>query len=71
MTGNLNSFSRQRKGGQMDWVKEFKALIGITDEGYFADLNDVDNREILTEQHLERLKETTANVDVAVSDSTV
>ena len=52
-------------------LKELKERVGVTDEEFSADLNDVDGREVLTEQHLERLKETTANMDVAVRDSTV
>jgi len=55
----------------MDWVKELKDRVGVTDEGYAADLNDVEGREILTEEHLDRLKETVSNTDVADRDSTV
>jgi len=55
----------------MDWIKELKDWVGITDEGYAADLNDVEEREILTEEHLECLKETASNTDVADLDSTV
>lgn len=55
----------------MDWIKELKNRVGVTDEGYAADLNDVEGREILTEEHLDLLKEITANMDVAASDSTV
>ena len=55
----------------MDWVKELRERVGVTDEGYIADLNDVEGREILTEEHLARLKETAVNIDVTASDSTV
>ena len=55
----------------MGWIKELKERVGVTDEGFAADLNDVDGREVITEQHLEQLKETTANMDVAVRHSTV
>ena len=55
----------------MDWIKELKNRVGVTDEGYAADLNDVEGREILTEDYLNRLKETVSKVDVADRDSTV
>jgi len=71
LTGTLNGYGHQRKRGQMDWIKELKDWVGITDEGYAADLNDVEEREILTEEHLECLKETASNTDVADLDSTV
>ncbi len=50
---------------------ELEERVGSTDEGYVADLNDVDDREILTEQHLARFNETVANIDVSGRDSTV
>ena len=55
----------------MDWVKELKKRVGVTEEGYAADLNDMDGREILTEEHLDQLMETVSNTDVADRDSTV
>ena len=55
----------------MDWVKEIKERVGVTDEGYAADLNDMDGREMLTKEHLDRLMETVSNMDVADRDSTV
>ncbi len=55
----------------MDWIKELKERVGVTNEGYAADLNDVDDREILTKEHLIRIKETNVNMDVAASDSTI
>lgn len=56
----------------MDWIKELKDRVGVTDEGYAADLNDVEGREILTEDHLKRIKEVIAvNMDAAGDDSAV
>ena len=55
----------------MDWVKEIKERVGVTDERNAADLNDMDGREMLTEEHLDRIKETVSNTDVADRDSTV
>ncbi len=55
----------------MDWKKELKERVGVIAEGYAADLNNVDGREILTEEHLLWLMEISATLDVAVSDSTI
>ena len=61
-----------RERGQMDWIKELKDRVGVTDEGYAADLNDVEGREILTEDHLKRIREVIAvNMDAAGDDSAV
>ena len=67
----MKGFCYQRKRGKMDWVKEIKERVGVTDEGYAADLNDMDGREMLTKEHLDRLMETVSNMDVADRDSTV
>ena len=48
-------FGHQRKEGSMDWVKELKEQVGVADEGFAADLNDVEGREYLTAQHLDLL----------------
>ena len=69
-------FGHQRKEGSMDWVKELNEQVGVADEGFAADLNDVEGREYLTAQHLDLLRQTankeiTENVDVTVTDSTV
>ena len=76
LQNSLMDFGHQRKEGSMDWVKELKEQVGVADEGFAADLNDVEGREYLTAQHLDLFwqtanKEITENVDVTVTDSTV
>lgn len=67
----MKGFCYQRKREKMDWVKEIKERVGVTDERYAADLNDMDGREILTEEHLDRIKETVSNMNVTDRDSSV
>ena len=67
----MKGFCYQRKREIMDWVKEIKERVGVTDERYVADLNDMDGREILTEEHLDRIKETVSNINVTDRDSSV
>ena len=67
----MKGFCYQRKREIMDWVKEIKERVGVTDERYVADLNDMDGREILTEEHLDRIKENVSNMNVTDRDSSV
>ena len=67
----MKGFCYQRKREIMDWVKEIKERVGVTDERNAADLNDMDGREMLTEEHLDRIKETVSNMNVTDRDSSV
>ena len=42
----------------MDWRKELKERLGVIDEIAAAGLDDMDGYEVLGEQHLKGLKET-------------
>lgn len=36
----------------MDWREKLKAAVGVADDKAAADLNDMEGREVLNEQHL-------------------
>lgn len=55
----------------MDWIRKLKERVGVSEEGYVADLNDMEVRELLTERHLDLLKEKPEKTDVAKRDSKV
>ena len=59
----------------MDWRKELEERVGITeeeDDRATVDLNDIEGREFLGEQHLAWLSESgCANMDVASGESDI
>ena len=59
----------------MDWRKELKERVGITetiDDMDATGLNDIEGREFLSKQHLARLSENgCANMDVASGESDI
>ena len=49
--------------GSEELIIAKKVQVGVTDERNAADLNDMDGREILTEEHLDRIKEIVSNYE--------
>ena len=65
MRGQPDGREHPGKGIEMDWIRKLKERIGVSEEGYAADLNDMEGREMLTERHLDLLKEKPTNMDAS------
>ena len=71
MRGQPDRREHPGKGIEMDWIRKLKERIGVSEEGYAADLNDMEGRELLTERHLDLFKEKPEKMNVVEYESTV
>lgn len=59
------SLKKRGREEKMDWREELKKQAGVSEEKDMVDLNDVEGREILGEQHLAFMAQThSENADV-------